>query len=499
MLYDFFDAFFKRHPVKAMRLLEIIPPLIAISIISLPFIGSVFFPVVVSYFIIFFDVFWLYKSFSLAFYAYAGTRKVHQAEKEDWLAKAKEFPNFDKINHIIVIPNYKEKKEKLEETLKTMQLQTFPHDRLYIVLAMEKREEEAMEKAVALQKEFNHIFKNILYTVHPMQKGEIAGKSSNQAYAAREAYPMIIEKHHLDIDFVTITTTDADAKFDPQYFAFLAHGFLSSPAPHLRIWQSAIVFYNNFWQVPSFTRIMSFFGSLGRTALLLQKMKLLPHATYSLSFKLLKDIGYWDADVIPEDYRTFFKAFFATQGKVEVDPIFLATSMDAAQSATYKSSLVNRYNQERRWAWGVSDVAVYFKWGLTVKGISFLRKAYLLINVLTDHVLWPSYWYIITISANLVVIFNPVFSRSSLGYTLPRLSGFILTICLLSLVGMMYVDYVLQSKRYASPSKLHRILFPLEFLLMPIAGFFFSSLPALISHIQLIRGKRLEYKVTEKV
>ena len=67
MLYDFFDAFFKRHPVKAMRLLEITPPLIAIGIISLPFIGSVFFPVVVSYFIIFFDVFWLYKSFSLAF------------------------------------------------------------------------------------------------------------------------------------------------------------------------------------------------------------------------------------------------------------------------------------------------------------------------------------------------------------------------------------------------------------------------------------------------
>ena len=29
--------------------------------------------------------------------------------------------------------------------------------------------------------------------------------------------------------------------------------------------------------------------------------------------------------------------------------------MDAAQSSTYIKSLQNRYQQERRWAWGVSD------------------------------------------------------------------------------------------------------------------------------------------------
>jgi hypothetical protein len=35
-------------------------------------------------------------------------------------------------------------------------------------------------------------------------------------------------------------------------------------------------------------------------------------------------------------------------------------------------------------------------------------------------------------------------------------------------------------------------------VLMPISGFFLSSLPALISHIQLIIGKKLEYRVTDK-
>ncbi len=498
MMYDFFDNFFQRHPVKSIRLLEIIPPVASLFLISLPFWGSLVFPIFVAYFIIFFDIYWLYKSFTLAVYSYFGTRKVNEAEKADWLAKAKGCNNFEKIHHIIVIPNYKEKIEKLRETLETLKLQTFPHKRIHIFLAMENREKEASQKARTLQKEFQNDFGGVYYTMHPIKKGEVAGKSSNQAYAARRAYETLVAEKKLDINYLTISSTDADAKFDPQYFAYLSYGFLTSEEPHLRIWQSAIVFYNNFWQVPSFTRIISFFGSLWRTALLLQQVKLLPHATYSLSFKLLKDIGYWDTDVIPEDYRTFFKAFFKTQGKVEVEPIFLKTSVDAAQSSTYKSSLMNRYHQERRWSWGVSDVAVYFKWGLTVKGVSFWRKAFLLGNVLSDHVLWPAYWYIITISANLVVIFNPVFSRTSLGYMLPRVSGLILTVCLLSLLIMIYVDYILQA-RHTKPSKVRRLIFPFEFLLMPVAGFFLSSLPALISHVQLIMGKRLEYKVTEKV
>jgi hypothetical protein len=40
---------------------------------------------------------------------------------------------------------------------------------------------------------------------------------------------------------------------------------------------------------------------------------------------------------------------------------------------------------------------------------------------------------------------------------------------------------------------------PLEFFLMPIAGFFFNALPGLDAHTRLMLGKYIEYKVTEKV
>ncbi len=48
-------------------------------------------------------------------------------------------------------------------------------------------------------------------------------------------------------------------------------------------------------------------------------------------------------------------------------------------------------------------------------------------------------------------------------------------------------------------SKTRQFLFPLEFMLLPIVGFFLSALPAITSHTKLMLGKRIEYKVTEKV
>ena len=124
----------------------------------------------------------------------------------------------------------------------------------------------------------------------------------------------------------------------------------------------------------------------------------------------------------------------------------------------------------------------------------------LISNVIMDHILWPVNWFIITISANLVALINPVFTRTTLGYTLPQISAFILTLCLISILAMIYVDYTLGPKKNQEHhSRIRKFLFPLEFIFMPLGGFFLSALPALISHIQLIIGKRMEYKVTEKV
>ncbi len=494
---SFFENLFSRYPVKTRRLLEFFPGFVAWMLILSPFWGSLLIPTALAYFILFFDVYWLYKSFALVATATIALRKIILAERDDWYAKVKTHPHSKEMHHILIVLNYKESVEKLRKTLDVLAQQTFPAKQLHIVLAMEQRETEANQRGDTLIKEYKSIFGDIFATYHPDVPGEVKGKSSNEAYAGRIAYQKLFEKGPLDINYATVSSVDADSIFDKQFFAYLSYKFLTDPKRYNKFWQSAIVFHNNIWEVPAPTRITSFFGNLYRMALLVQPDRLLTHATYTLSMKLIKEVDFWDVDVIPEDYRIFFKAFYHKKGNIWVEPIFLRTSMDAALSNGYINSLKNKYHQERRWSWGVSDNPLFIKWWLTVPGVPFFRKTNLTLNVLWDHILWPSYWFIITIAANVMAVINPVYSRTTLGFSLPQLAGSILSIALVALLAMLFIDYKNRPSNQHLPMY-RKILFPFEFLLMPIVGFFLSALPALISHTQLMLGKRLEYKVTDK-
>jgi hypothetical protein len=494
----FFQRIFTRYPIKTRRSLELLPGFVSWTLILFPVWGSILIPYIVAYFILFFDVYWFYKSFSLAINAYRASRKIKIAEQKNWLEKLKKLADFKKVKHIAIIPTFGENQSKLRQTVLSIASQTMPTRQIFVVLAMEKRERDGGKKANAIIKEFKNTFGDIFATYHPDIDNEVKGKSSNESYASKRAYSKLIEAGVVDIDFATISSVDADSIFDKQYFAYLAYEFLTDNNRYHKFWQSANVNHNNFWTVPAPIRIIAFFGSLWRTALLVQKDRLISNSTYSLSFSLLKRIGFWDTDVIPEDYRIFFKAFYKLQGRVWIEPIFLKTSMDAPHSTSYIKSLKNKYEQERRWSWGTSDDHLYIKWWLTVPNVPFMRKTIILYYVLLDHFLWPVNWFIITVAANIIPLVNPVFQRTTLGYSLPNLAGILLTSCLIALLAMVVIDFRNRPKN-PNISKIKEILFPLQFILLPVVGFFLSTLPALISHTQLIRGKRLEYKVTEKM
>ncbi|MCL5970436.1 MAG: glycosyltransferase family 2 protein [Patescibacteria group bacterium] len=498
MITNFFDKIFTRYPIKTRRFIEITYGLSSWVLILSPIWGSLLIPYYIAYFILFYDVYWFYSSFSLSITAYIAAKKIKESEKEDWFEKTKNHENFSKVNHIIVIPNYTESISVLRKSLQSIAEQTMPLKQIYIVLAMEEREKTAHERAEVLLEEFKGKFGGILTTFHPDIPGEVKGKSSNEAYAGKKAHKKFFEEGNLDINFATVSSVDADSIFDRQFFSCLTYKFLIDPKRYNKFWQSATVYYNNIWKVPAPTRIISFFGSLWRTAVLIHGDRMVANATYTLSFKLLKEIGFWDTDVIPEDYRIFFKAFYMKKGQLWIEPIFLKTSMDAAHSTTYIKSIKNKYNQELRWSWGASDDPLFIKWWLTVPNVPFIRKTIILFHVLWDHFLWPANWFIITIAANIMPFINPVFSRTTLGYNLPRLAGFILTSCLLSLLAMIMIDFRNRPKN-VSISKTRQFLFPLEFVLLPVVGFFLSTLPAIVSHTKLMLGKRMEYKVTEKV
>ncbi|MBI4100622.1 glycosyltransferase family 2 protein [Candidatus Microgenomates bacterium] len=495
----FFDRLFKRYPIKTMRALEIMPGLLSWSLILFPFWGSLLVPIAIAYFLIFYNIFWFYKSFYMAATAILAHRKIEESQKINWLEKANKLANFEKVRHLIIIPNYKEKVEKLRDTIQSLVDQNYPKENMVIVLAMEIREAGAQEKVKVLEHEFGKKFGHFYATFHPAIAGEVAGKSSNEAWAGIWAKKKLVDELGYDLDYITVSSVDADSIFHPQYFAYLSFEFLKAGEKrYLHFWQSANVLHNNIWRVPAPIRTSSIISSVWRTSVLLRHDRLIPNSTYSLSLKMLDKVGYWDIDVIPEDYRIFFKAFYKLEGKVETRPIFLTTSMDAAESTTYWKSLLNKYEQEKRWAWGVSDDPLFIKWWLTVPNVSFWDKTVHLIKILEDHILWPVNWFAITIGANIIPFLNPQFSRTVLGYNLPRFSSFILTTCVLALAVILVIDLRQRPKSQQSPIQ-RKLLTVLEFILMPFTSFFLWALPGIIAHTQLMLGKRLEYKVTEKV
>jgi hypothetical protein len=163
------------------------------------------------------------------------------------------------------------------------------------------------------------------------------------------------------------------------------------------------------------------------------------------------------------------------------------------------SALRSRYEQEKRWAWGITDVPYAIHQFFTTPHIPFLAKSFRLMYVIETHFFWPTAFFILTLGASIPALVNPVFSRTSLGYNLPKMSGLILTITMSFLIVLIYIDAKSRPKRPASFSIAKTPLLLFQWILLPVVTFFFSSLPALEAHTRLLLGKRLEYKVTEKV
>jgi len=488
------------HEKKVIRFLEMLPGVISWSLIIFPFWGAFLAPSLVAYYIIAFDVYWLYRSVWTAALALLAHFRIKAAIVFNWLEEAQSFLDWQRVQHIVVIPTYQEPLSTLRRTLQNLTKQTFPKENLSIVVSFEAREgEAAKEKARKLKKEFNNRFGNLMMVFHPDLPGEVKGKSSNVAWGAKLAKQRLIDQQKHNIDYATITSNDADALVHPQYFAYLTFKFLDDPRRYEKTWQSAIQFYNNIWKLPAATRAYNRMSSVVQTGILLRKDRLINFSTYSISLKLVDRVGYWDTDVIPEDYRMFFKLFYATKGRLEVEPIFLPSFCDAAEAKGFWKTMKNQYEQVKRWAWGVSDDAyIIFKW-LTVPKMPLAEKTIRSFYVVKDHILWPVNWFAITLGANIPPLLNKDFGRTIIGRTLPQVSSGILTLSLVALAAIIFVDWRQKPQAPEGTTWWKKALMPFEFVLLPVVGFFFTALPGLDAHTRLLLGRYLEYRVTEKV
>lgn len=483
------------------RLLEIMPGFIAWNVILFPYWGIFVIPEVVAYFVLFFNIYWFYQSLQIAITATMSHLRIQAAMKLDWVNELKSFPDWQKVRNVIIIPTYKEPQHILERTIDSLANQKLPREMITVVVAQENRapNEDKITKMDNLRKKYKGVFGNFIVTMHTLADGEIIGKSSNERYSAIEVKKQLVDKEGYDINYMTVTSCDADHVYHPNHFAVLTFKFLDNPKRYTSFWQPAVMFYTNIWELPAITRVPNTLSSIWNLSQLPRRDRLINGQNYSLSYKLLDEVDYWDPDKIPEDWGIFFKAFFGKKGGIEVEPIYLPLYADAPQASSMWKTIKAHYTQQMRWAWGVSDVPWIWQKYATISGIPFIDKTMRVLFVSMAHLLWPINWFVITIGLTLPSIINPAFGRTTLGYTVPKLSSFILTLALAFLIVMLVLDRFYKPKRPKNFPLWRAILMPAEFLLMPVAGLIFGAIPGLDAHTRLMMGKYIEYKVTEKV
>lgn len=497
----------EKYDHRLQRTLEIFPGVTAWLIILFPLWGAFFMPRIVAYFTIAFLIYWLYRCFLATILGIRGYFKIRHSEKTNWHKRYLKNKNknsliWEDIKHIILVPNSYESVEKISTTLECLiNQQGIDKKQLVVVLAMEKRVQGYHQRAEELIKKFKGNFGKLLATFHPDGIiGEIKGKASNEAWAAKLVKGILVDKEKLDIKNITITSCDADACFNPKYFSALTYNFALSQNRYLRFWQSPIFWHNNIWKVPAFIRIVGTLGNIIHISSLQEPDGLFfNYSTYSASLKMIDGVGYWHTDIIPEDWHIFLQCFFHNHGRVETEAIFLPTSIDAPEGKTYFAALKNRYEQCKRHAWGATDIPYAIKQSIKHSEIPLWTRFFRVYKLLETHLIWSTNWFILTLGAWIPALINPVFRQTALGYNLPRISQIILTICLLSLVTTIILDFALQSKKTKKITKWQYFLGVIQWPLMPVASLLMAVLPGLDSQTRLMFGKRLEYRITEKL
>lgn len=487
------------HASPVVRLLEIAPGALVWIAITSPFWAASIAPEALGFFLLFFSVYWLGRSALFAWGVVVGYHRLQAAQARDWRRDGRRLPGFGKLRHLVIVPTYGENEEILADTLHHLARQDVPLDQVSVVLAFEERDPLAPARASHLTARFGNTFGRFLVTFHPDLPGEVKGKSSNLAWAARRVSEDLIRREGVDPSTLLVTVCDADSRLHHRYLSALGHQVLDHPEGNRHIFQPAVLFYANHWRLPPLVRAINSVYSLFELSRMFAAHRLVTQSTYSLSWDTASAVGFWDVDVIPEDSRIFFKVFFHFGRSVKVRPIYLPVYADAAEGRTAWRTVVNSYRQILRWAWGVSDIPYVVVGALRARHVPRHLRLARAGWYIEEHLVWPSHWFLLTLGTLVPPLINPRYAQTALGAWQLSLVSTLLGLGLPCLLVVVVADWRLRPVHPDGESVADILGGWLAFLFLPITGFVLATLPALDAHTRLLFGRYLEYRVTEKL
>ncbi|MFH0905246.1 MAG: glycosyltransferase [bacterium] len=527
---------------SARRFWEILPGATTLSILLLPVVLSFIWPVGLAYFIIVFDTYWLIKALVMGGHLTAGYLHVRRAMQTDWLARLHQSENLDSLStdlmrqfhlargfeatrlreeweqaerirhlpavrkpwqsiiHAVVYAIYKESFEVVEASVRACLESNYPKNKIVIVLALEERAGvSALAVAERIKARFAGVFKDILVSVHPDGiVGELKAKGANVYHAGKELQKYI-DNQQTAYDNVIVSCFDADTLPSRQYLANVTYQYIMTPERTFRSYQPIPLFNNNIWDVPMINRLVAFGSSFWQMIESTRPYRLINFSSQAMSLKTLVDIDFWDRTVVSEDSKQFYRAYYQYNGNHRAIPIFTPVSMDAVLGKTYWETLKAQYIQKRRWAWGIEHFPYAVEKFFTTRGrLSWWDRIIHPIRIFEGHVSWATSSLLIALGGWMPILLNIDFRSNILAYHLPVLASNLLSLTWVGIVISTIISFQLLPPRPHKYGVFKAAEMLLQWVLVPISGIIFGSIPAIDAELRLMLGKYLGFHVTEK-
>jgi hypothetical protein len=435
--------------------------------------------------------------------ARGGRRELHRLEGELLTVRRLVASGIQPLDprllaQVALIPTYTEPYEKLEATLRALVEADWPRERKLVAIITRETDLPGRENVARLRELFGDGFAHFFHILDPLEPGIVVGKSSAMAYGGRWLYREMVELGY-DPALVIVTDLDSDYRVHPQYFAYLAHRFATEPDRYHRLYQPVPMFHNNLWEVPLAVRLTAVGATHIQMWRSLSPERLVSFSSYAVCLRTIHEVGYWATDAIPEDSRFYWKSFFTYAGTFRAEPLFIPIYGDAVRARTYPRTLYQQYTQIRRWAWGVTDIPYYIHHALRHPEIPLRLRLHRLGDLWSDHINWAIAPFVLVFGSSLPLAINARFRETTLGYNLPVYTAWMLTAAFCCLMILIFIEDRIAPPRPESWGVWRRALVYVQWLAVPVVGMIFSNLPALDAQTRLMTGRRLEYRVTEKV
>ncbi|HEY7846708.1 MAG TPA: glycosyltransferase family 2 protein [Candidatus Limnocylindria bacterium] len=538
------------------RLLEMVPGFVSWAIIVGPIWLSFNYPSLVAYFVLSFDFYWLCRALWFAGAVIVAFRKIRRVQGQDWWARLATLddpaarrevvlrqltglggpasalgitaglgprlggerraleaelaeldalmglpeapPDRHEYTHLALIPTYTEPLHKLRETVRALALAEWPRERKICAIITRETDTDGIENVGILREEFGSEFADFIHILDPLEPGIVVGKSSAMAWGGRYLYRLLVRERGMDPRRILVTDLDADYRVHPQYFSYLTWMHLTDPNRETQLYQPVPYLHNNIWEAPLMVRLFAAVLTQLQMWRSVLPEKLQSFGSYSTTLHLVHDVGYWATDAIPEDSRFYWKSYFTYGDRFRAVPLFIPIYGDAVRARTYWRSMTSQYLQARRWAWGVTDIPFVIQNAMRHHEIPIWSRIWRILNLFGEHINWAIAPFVIMFGATIPLLLNPAFAQTTLGQNLQLYATVMLSIGLVGLFVLIWVEHSIVPPRPTSWGPWVRFVSYVQWLGLPFVGIFFSNLPALDAQTRMLTGRYLEYRVTEK-